>query len=204
MDLARTDARHLRLQPSHVDLYGGLALLYRDLSSRYERARHLRLDAPAELPTGYWDEDRILQVFDNLLSNATKYSPRDSEIRLRVEDLHDRVRVSVVDQGVGIEAEALPYVFDRFFRAESGKGGIRGLGLGLHIAKTLVEAHGGTITVESEVGAGSVFRVTLPYEPRGCRRSACEAQRARPEHAHDSSGQLRSGHGPVTPTAFAS
>ena len=133
------------------------------------KAPVLHPDAPAELPLGLWDQGRIQQVFHNLLANAAKYSQSDSEIHVSVEELGDRVRVSVIDQGIGIDAAALPHVFDRFFRAESGKDGTRGLGLGLHIAKSLVEAHGGTITAESEDGIGSVFRVTLPYEPEGLR-----------------------------------
>jgi len=168
MDLARTDAMRLRLQPAYVDLLPILRTCI--VASRTGTNRPvLRLDAPNELPFGYWDQGRLQEVFHNLVGNAIKYSPGDSEIRLIVEDLPDRVRVSVVDQGAGIDAAALPNVFDRFFRADSTKGGIRGLGLGLHITKTLVEAHGGTISVESEVGTGSIFRVTLPYEPGGAR-----------------------------------
>jgi len=162
--LMQTDASHLRIQPSRVDL---MEVLRSGIATCRAGSRTpvIRLDAPSRLPTGYWDEDRILQVFVNLFSNATKYSPRDSEIRVRVEAQGESVRVSVVDQGVGIRSEALPHIFDRFFRADSGTEGTRGLGLGLHVAKTLVEAHDGTITVESEAGAGSTFRVTLPFEP---------------------------------------
>jgi len=168
LDLARTDAIRLRLQPGYVDL---LPILRICIAASRTGANKLvlRLNAPAELPFGHWDQGRLQEVFHNLVANAIKYSPSDTEIRLSVEDLGDRVRVSVADQGVGIDAAALPHVFDRFFRAEPDKDEIRGLGLGLHIAKTLVEAHGGTITAESEVGAGSVFRVTLPYKPGGAR-----------------------------------
>jgi PAS domain S-box-containing protein len=164
LDQGLTGVNSLRLQPSRVDLAEVLRSCITTCRDG-TRTPVIRLDAPVRLPTGSWDQDRIVQVFVNLLSNAVKYSPRDSEIQVRVENLRGRVRVSVVDQGVGIEPDALPHVFDRFFRADSGKAGTHGLGLGLHIAKTLVEAHGGTISVESEVGAGSIFRVTLPYDP---------------------------------------
>ena len=85
------------------------------------------------------------------------------EILVRVEDLGDRAQLSVADHGVGIAADALPRVFDRFFRARPADDGPGGLGLGLHIARALVEAHGGTISAESELGRGSIFHVTLPY-----------------------------------------
>jgi len=164
LDLARFDAKRVRLQPSRVNLVP-LLLSCVAMTEPQTSTHDVRLHAPAALPSGCWDEGRILQVFDNLLSNAAKYSPSGSQIRLCVEDLRDCVQVSVVDRGIGIEAAALPYVFDRFFRADSGKRRAPGAGLGLHIVKTLVEAHGGSIIAESVVGAGSAFRVTLPYEP---------------------------------------
>jgi PAS domain S-box-containing protein len=164
LELGRTDARHLRLHLSHADL---LPLLRCCIAAVRDGPAIpvLRLDGPAVLPYGFWDQGRIMQVFHNLLANAVKYAPSDSEIYIRVEDLDDRVLVSVVDQGAGIDADALPHVFDRFFRAGSAKEGTRGLGLGLYVARTLVEAHGGTISAESVVGRGSEFRVTLPYLP---------------------------------------
>jgi PAS domain S-box-containing protein len=168
MGLARTDVMRLHLQPAYVELIPLLRSCIAAVRTS-TKAPVLHPDAPAELPLGHWDQGRIQQVFHNLLANAAKYSQSDSEIHVSVEELGDRVRVSVIDQGIGIDAAALPHVFDRFFRAESGKDGIRGLGLGLHIAKSIVEAHGGTITAESGDGIGSVFRVTLPYEPEGLR-----------------------------------
>ena len=162
LDLARTDAGGLSLRPSRVD---PLELLRSCISSCQATASMhvLRLDAPARMPAGRWDRIRLEQVCHNLLANAVKYSPAGGEILVRVEDLGDRARVSVADPGVGIAADALPRVFDRYFRAgpDDGPGG---LGLGLYIARVLVEAHGGTISAESELGRGSVFRVTLPYE----------------------------------------
>ena len=94
-----------------------------------------------------------------------KYSPNGGEILLRIEDLGERARVSVADPGVGIGPEALPHVFDRFYRTADAEQSADGLGLGLHITKGLVEAHGGQITVESQRGHGSIFRFELPYNP---------------------------------------
>jgi len=103
LDLARTDGMRLRLQPAYVDL---LPILRSGIAAFRTGTKTpvLRLDGPSKIPLGNWDQGRIQQVFDNLLANAVKYSPSDSEIRLSVEDLGDRVRVSVVDEGVGIDA----------------------------------------------------------------------------------------------------
>jgi signal transduction histidine kinase len=124
----------------------------------------LRMDAPARQPAGHWDRARLEQVCHNLFASAVKYSPAGGDVLVRIEDLGDRARVSVADRGVGIAA-ALPRVFDRFFRAHPADDGPGGLGLGLHIARAPVEAHGGAISAESELGHGSVLRATLPHEP---------------------------------------
>lgn len=163
VEFVRDGMRPVGLRRSRVDL----PELCHSCMAGYQSTvgKHLvRIDAPARMPAGHWDRNRLEQVCHNLLSNAVKYSPDGGEILVRVEDLGDRARLSVADQGVGISADALPRVFDRFFRAHATDTGPRGLGLGLHIAKALVEAHGGTISAESEPGRGSVFRVTLPYE----------------------------------------
>ena len=107
------------------------------------------------------DPDRIAQVLDNLLGNAVKYSPEGSLITLAVTQSADQVQVSITDQGHGIEPEAIPHLFERFYRARTRDAG-GGLGLGLYIARTLVIAHGGQIQVESTPGEGSTFVFTLP------------------------------------------
>ena len=100
----------------------------------------------------------------NLLSNALKYSPPDASVTVRVRPLQGAVEVAVVDRGEGITAEQAAHVFDRFCRAKVGGTRKRpeGLGLGLFICRQIVEAHGGTIEAESELGLGSTFRFTLP------------------------------------------
>ncbi len=95
----------------------------------------------------------------NLLSNALKYSPNDKRVEINFKVQGDRVVIAVKDQGKGIAATDLPYLFDRYYRVKASE---EGLGLGLFITKRLVEAHGGRIWVESKLGEGSVFFFTLP------------------------------------------
>jgi PAS domain S-box-containing protein len=107
------------------------------------------------------DEQRILQVLSNMIGNALKFTSRGGTVRLEVADLGDLVRFSVHDTGVGIAAEEMPRVFDRFWQADQ-RASVRGSGLGLSIAKGIIDAHGGRIWAESQVGAGSTFIFTLP------------------------------------------
>ncbi len=109
---------------------------------------------------GRWDPSRLDQVVTNLLSNAAKFGA-GKPIEIRIDRLGPAARLAVIDHGIGIDPARRPYVFDRFERAvPSSRYG--GLGLGLYIARSIVVAHGGTITVDSELGAGSTFTVTLP------------------------------------------
>jgi len=104
------------------------------------------------------DPVRMREVLSNLLSNALRYTPRGGSVRLGVSPADGQLRISVRDSGPGISAEALPHVFDRFYKSEES----RGAGLGLAIAKSLVVAHGGEITAASEPGQGTEMRFTIP------------------------------------------
>jgi signal transduction histidine kinase len=112
-----------------------------------------------ELPPVMADRDRILQLFSNLAGNAVKFTPRGGCVTLGAVAAGDRVLFSVTDSGVGMTEEQVEHAFDRFWQA--GQGDRRGVGLGLSIARGIVNAHAGTLTVESSPGAGSVFRFTL-------------------------------------------
>ncbi len=126
----------------------------------------LQLDAPDELRPILVDRDRINQVFDNLLGNAIKFSQRGGTITIHVEALQDMVQLTVADTGVGIPADKLEKVFDRFYQVDgSATRRFGGAGLGLAIVRRIIEAHGGRIWVESELGQGSSFKFTLPTEP---------------------------------------
>jgi signal transduction histidine kinase len=123
----------------------------------------LQVDLPADLPLVNADHQRIGQVLGNLLSNALTHIPSGGEITIAARAKGSEVEVSISDTGEGIPPEHLPYVFERFYRADKSRSrATGGTGLGLSIAKQLVEAHGGTIGVESTLGEGSVFWFTLP------------------------------------------
>jgi signal transduction histidine kinase len=106
------------------------------------------------------DDQRLLQVFTNLISNAIAHTPEGGQITVRAQDAERGVRFSVEDTGTGISAEDLPHVFDRFWQAKRSRRA--GAGLGLAIARGIVETHGGEIGVESEPGRGSTFYFTIP------------------------------------------
>ncbi len=113
------------------------------------------------------DCGRLAQVLQNLLANAIKYSPDGGAITVTVERQGDRVRVSVVDSGIGIPPDALGHIFDRFYRApNAGLYTYSGLGLGLYVAREIMTHHGGTLTVRSEEGKGSTFMIELAAAPR--------------------------------------
>jgi signal transduction histidine kinase len=120
----------------------------------------LQLDVVSELPTITVDEERMVQVLGNLVSNALRYTPKNGRISLIGKMEGKRVRLGVQDNGAGISATDLPHIFDRFYRADPAREA-ESSGLGLAIAKALVEAHGGTLSAESELGAGTVFWVDL-------------------------------------------
>lgn len=116
-----------------------------------------------DLPEAPLDRHKIRQVIDNLLTNAVKFSHRGSRVELRLERFGEQAHLSVQDHGVGIPPEDLPKVFEAFQKTRAKPtGGERSTGLGLAIVRNIVSAHGGDIWVESEVGVGSTFHVSLP------------------------------------------
>lgn len=127
--------------------------------------RKLSFTATGET-TGQWDGDRLAQVVTNLVQNALKYSPEDSEVQVQLRSLGEHVELSVHNQGTPISAERLPLLFEPMQRATSQEDKTsRSVGLGLYIVKRLVEAHEGTISVHSDAPSGTVFTVRLPRSP---------------------------------------
>jgi len=124
----------------------------------------LETDLSSDLPRIQADEDRLGQVLLNLVGNALQYTPSGGRVLVRARVEGNRVQVAVIDAGIGIAAEHLPHLFDRFYRPDASRsraGG--GTGIGLTIARRLIEAHGGEIVAMSEgLGKGSTFMVSLP------------------------------------------
>jgi len=130
------------------------------------RSIELTLDVPGETVQIRHDPVRMGQVITNLVGNGLKFTARGGHVRVRVDRLPDGASISVADDGAGIDPAELPRIFDRFFRgsrASEARGS--GSGLGLAIVKSIVEMHGGTVSVDTRLGAGSTFRVTLPAVP---------------------------------------
>lgn len=159
-DMTRLETGRLRLTFTQVE---PVALVHRAVQLvRAARPDHpIHLTAPQTAAPLALDPLRIEQVLTNLLTNACKYSPAGAPVVVTLADLGDELEVSVRDRGVGISADDVPHVFDRFYRA-SNTGATDGSGLGLYVTKMLVEAHGGRIWVESEPGRGSTFTFTVP------------------------------------------
>jgi len=127
-----------------------------------KRGVHLSCDFEANLPKIPFDADRIVQVVTNLISNSIKFTPEGGDISVLVERRQEHVAVRVRDTGFGIPKEALPKVFERFYRVQRPGKEIKGTGLGLAIVNKIVTAHGGRIDVESELNQGTTFTVLLP------------------------------------------
>lgn len=127
----------------------------------------ITLDLPAHLPPVMADRERIVEVLQNLLENAIKYSPGQAEISVACRAMGDEVIISISDQGMGIPLREQAGIFERFQRAgNSKKGAIQGAGLGLYICRAIIEAHGGRIWVESTLHSGSTFSFSLPREEK--------------------------------------
>ena len=126
------------------------------------RSITLRLDMPDVDPVIDLDRERIAELLGNLLTNALKFTPRGGAVTVLCIPSADTVKISVADTGVGIPEEELEHIFERFWQAEHARRA--GAGLGLAISKGIVEAHGGTISVNSRVGQGSTFHVVLPCD----------------------------------------
>jgi signal transduction histidine kinase len=140
-----------------------------------EKAQRVALDIPEGLPAVMADERRVLQVFANLLSNASKYGPTGDAIRIEAAADDEVVTVRVTDHGPGIPLPEQGELFERYFRSSSSARSSPGTGLGLAISKAIVEAHGGKIGLESEPHSGTTVRFTLPVAAHAERQPQREA-----------------------------
>jgi PAS domain S-box-containing protein len=162
LDVSRIETGRLEIRREPLEW----ATFVRDLVHRHHTAvsdHRFHLNVPDTGATISGDRDRLEQVLGNLLDNAVKYSPDGSEIFINVEDRGDQIVTSVGDRGIGIPADELGQVFERFHRGRQvSSTNYGGLGLGLYITKQIVERHGGSIWVESKEGSGTTFYFSLP------------------------------------------
>lgn len=134
-------------------------------NAAYRSGLKLQVEASPNLPQVAADGERIEQVMANLVHNAIKFTPAGGEISLWAKSTDDYVFVYIRDTGIGIDADELPHIFKRFYKADKARGR-RGSGLGLAIVKHIIDAHGGKIWVESTVGGGSTVIFNLPIAPK--------------------------------------
>lgn len=163
LDAARIEAGQLSIEPEAFDVASVVSeACDAFLQPAHEKSIALKCAVAVDVPHATGDRDRILQVLGNLLGNAIKFTPTGGQILVRAQRCPDGIEFSVEDTGPGIAREALPNVFDRFWRASPYDR--KGLGLGLAIVKGIVSAHQGRVWAESEVGKGSVFHFLLPLD----------------------------------------
>jgi len=174
LDLSKMEAKKMEYTFVPTDL---LLLARRSVESvrliAQKKQQQVTLHAPSPLPIFYLDEDRILQVLDNLLNNAVKFTPEKGEIRVFVYMQYDSdsgerwAEIRVSDSGIGVPSEDAERIFLKFYQGSLGRWpSSRGSGLGLAISRYIVEAHGGRIWVESRSGEGATFVFTLPLRRR--------------------------------------
>jgi len=165
-EMAQLDAHQveLRCEPHAVRDVVNTAL---ELSKPALNCREVKLQIPEQLPQVRVDRARIAEVLVQLLENAAKYSPAGSPIIISAEAEGPMVRMSVADQGPGIDDMEQSLIFEKFYRGRDQRYRVQGTGMGLAIAKAIVEAHHGTIDVTSQVGSGSVFSFTVPAAQPG-------------------------------------
>jgi signal transduction histidine kinase len=165
LDLARLEAGTADLDMSAVDLGVLLRSIVEKFTPQAQRAGvslQLTLSEPLSALTG--DGDRLAQVFTNLVDNALKFTPAGGQVTLAARQAGAEMEISITDTGTGVAQEALPHLFDRFYQADRSRAGgeKHGAGLGLAIVQEILQAHGGRISVRSEVGHGTTFVIHLP------------------------------------------
>jgi PAS domain S-box-containing protein len=161
LDASRLQAGALAINQSDV----ALDLLAERIADRFRTqtdSHTITVDFPPDFPVIWADEDRLEQVLSNLISNSIKYAPDGGEIRIRGQIRAEQIIICVSDQGPGIAPEDIPHVFDRFYRASKASRTTKGAGLGLFLARAVIEAHAGRIWVDPKPGDGARVCFSLP------------------------------------------
>ena len=169
LDLARSDAGRLTIRARPTQLTPLIEDVVRTMRAQTDNSAQTLVERiEPNLPLVEVEPDRIRQILVNLLTNAHEYSPERASIQVIARVADGGVEIDVTDNGPGIPSAQLEHIFERFVRGDAGlTQRVGGTGLGLAISKSLVELHGGTISVDSEVGRGSNFKVVLPVAPPG-------------------------------------
>jgi signal transduction histidine kinase len=175
LDVSKIESEGLRLHLQSVSAADVVAEAAVAMEKQIEgKGQCLTVDVPRDLPVITADRDRIIQVVTNLLSNAHKYSPQDTEIQIRGLRTNGHLEIAVKDAGIGISQKDIKRLFTRFFRADNAISTEEdGTGLGLAICLEIVERHGGEIHVDSELGKGSTFHILLPLGEEATQEDAC-------------------------------
>ena len=179
LDLSRIEAGIIEVRHEPLLLSEVIAGVVQQLDNlAQEKGISLRVEVPGDLPLVEGDNERLGQVFMNLIHNAIKFTPEGGEVRIKAISMGEDCLIKVTDNGIGISVQDLPRIFDKFYQVDSSSTRQQsGTGLGLSISKQLVTAHGGEMWVNSAKGKGTTFSMTLPFHrPRTT---------SRPEKEHD-------------------
>jgi signal transduction histidine kinase len=160
-DLSKVENENALLHKENFDLSNLLIRLLNNFESELTE-KDISVDYDRQSVYLYADQDKMSQVFNNLISNAIKYSNKGGKIQIHISDSHKKVEIRVKDTGKGISQENIPHIFERFYRVDKSRNrNTGGIGIGLTITKTIIEAHEGTIDVESKLGEGTEFIIVL-------------------------------------------
>lgn len=164
LDLARMEAGHIQLTIEEVNLSSFInRIIYKFQGLAKDNDIHLHANIDSGISAVYFDPDRIEQVLTNLIDNAMRHTPKGGSVKLKVSSEEKGISMEVEDSGSGIPEEDLPFVFERFYKADKARTrGRAGTGLGLAIAKNIIDAHRGHISVQSKIGQGTTFSFVLP------------------------------------------
>jgi two-component system, OmpR family, sensor histidine kinase ResE len=164
LDLARMEAGHIQLSIETVNLHSFMnRIIHKFQGFAKDNGIFLNLELDSDIPSFSFDPDRIEQVLTNLIDNAFRHTPKGGSVTLKVSPEEKGLKVEVTDSGSGIPEEDLPFVFERFYKADKARTrGRAGTGLGLAIAKNIIDAHLGHISVQSKIDHGTTFTFLLP------------------------------------------